>query len=320
MPTEPRTVRFNRQTFKVLGDRRIRGEDYLVVGHYGNGERSREHVLQVLGKHRHKEKVIHCLKNSKNNWRRINHLDRIQGSHLPFAGITSIGKSGNELFVVMEHIRGKSLRHNLRMEKRLTAYQAIRLYSQLVRQLCNLYRTTGIIHGDIAPENLIVSPQGTRLVLIDFGSSFRFTDSQNKDKGDGGRAIYQSPSQLAGKPATRLCEQFSAASVFYEMLTRKMPFNVVEKTEPRCRNSLIKPPSENATEISDLPSRVWQAVDEHVSRAASLKPESRFATINEWQESANNLRDYSNRPELAPELKTGIVSSLIKSLFGRGED
>ena len=99
-----------------------------------------------------------------------------------------------------------------------------------------------------------------------------------------------------------------------------MPFNVVEKTEPRCRNSLIKPPSENATEISDLPSRVWQAVDEHVSRAASLKPESRFATINEWQESANNLRDYSNRPELAPELKTGIVSSLIKSLFGRGED
>ena len=173
MPTEPRTVRFNRQTFKVLGDRRIRGEDYLVVGHYGNGERSREHVLQVLGKHRHKEKVIHCLKNSKDNWRRINHLDRIQGSHLPFAGITSIGKSGNELFVVMEHIRGKSLRHNLRMEKRLTAYQAIRLYSQLVRQLCNLYRTTGIIHGDIAPENLIVSPQGTRLVLIDFGSSFR---------------------------------------------------------------------------------------------------------------------------------------------------
>jgi serine/threonine protein kinase len=316
MPSEPRKIRHNRKTFEVRDERRIKGEQYLVVGNYGSGDRPRERVLQQIGKHQFQEKVIHRLPNTKDNWRRIQHLNRIQGSHLPFARISSTGKAGDDLLVVVEHIAGKSLRWHFRMGKRLSAFQAIRLYSQLVTQLCNLYRATGIIHGDIAPKNIVVCPKGTRLVLIDFGSSFRFTDSANKDDGDGGRPDYQAPEQLAGAPASRLTEQFSAASVFYEMLTRKTPFNVVEKTDRRSIDSTAGRPSELAAEKSDLPDQVWHAVDEHVLKAISLKSENRYSTIGKWQDSAKQLRDYANRPELAPPINSGMFSSIAKKLFG----
>ena len=102
MGDQPRTIRFNRQEYDVRGQRRIRGESYLVIGKYGSGKRPRERVLHALGQNQYQEKVIHTVGDSPDNWKRIQNLNRAQGSNLPFARICSVAKKQGEILVVQE--------------------------------------------------------------------------------------------------------------------------------------------------------------------------------------------------------------------------
>ena len=293
MGNQPTTIRFNRETFDVLGKRRIRGESYLVVGKYGSGMRPRERVLHVLGQNQYQEKVIHTVADSADNWKRIQSLNRVQGSNLPFARICSVAKENGSILVVQEHVAGKSLRWHLSGDNSISPFQAIRLYTQLVNQLCNLFRKSGVLHGDISPLNLVVSVKGTRLVLIDFGSSFRFPDTNSNGCGDGFNPIYQAREMLKGIPADRLSEQFSAATIFYEMLTKCLPFTVADKSELSPEKIAFTPANEKRIKsMPELPMDIWRAIDRHLKIALSLERNQRFATINQWQESAFQLKSF----------------------------
>lgn len=316
MDKQPKTVRFNRQTHEVRAERRIRSELYLVVGKYGSGRRPREKVLHVLGRNQYQEKVIHVVSDSADNWKRIQNLNRAQGSNLPFARISSVARERDSILVVQEHVPGKSLLWHLSGNNTISPFQAIRLYSQLVNQLCNLARKSGIIHADISPANLIVSTKGTRLVLIDFGSSFRFTETNSKDSGDGFNSKYQSPEILRGDPADRLSEQFGAATVFYEMLTKRLPFSDAEKLDPAMLKVGMPLASERKSESNpELPAVIWRAVDEHLKIALSLQRNNRFATIQQWQDSAFQLKKFAeSSSDVIPARKKG--PGLFQKWFG----
>ena len=90
------------------------------------------------------------------------------------------------------------------------------------------------------------------------GSSFPFSESANPDAGDGFREIYQAPENLLGKSPSRRSEQFSAASIFYEMLTRKTPFNLAGKREFRIRPSKLLPGIPEATLLAKNRTMVYE--------------------------------------------------------------
>lgn len=297
MPS-PKTIRFNGEDLPVLGGHRIRGEQYWVVGTHSRSPRESLRVLQQLGRNRHKEKVIHRFVDEKESWKLIERIKLFQGTRMPFPKIDSLCRKSGEILVVREFIEGKSLRWHLRLKKEISAFQAIRLYCQLVGQICFLHRKIGIVHGDLAPENIIVSPSGTSVSLIDFGSSFPFIESANPEPGDGFREAYQAPETLGGQSPSRISEQFSVASIFYEMLTRKTPFNVAAKHEWDTRPTPLMPASKQPVSEKPFPKALWRLVDQHLSIALSLDSSKRFQSLNEWQNFAEDLRTKSKHPEL----------------------
>lgn len=294
----PKVIRFNGEDLKVEGGYRIRGEQYWVVGVHSQTPRQSLRVLKQLSKRRHEEKVIHRFADEGESWKLIERIKEFQKSRMPFPKIEAIKRETNEILVVREFVEGRSLRHHLRTKKELSVFQAIRFYRQLVEQIFFLHRATGIVHGDLAPENAIVSTSGTAITLIDFGSSFRFAESANPDIGDGFRETYQAPETLGGEPLSRSSEQFSAASIFYEMLTRKAPFNVAAKREFRTRPPVLTPASEQAVSTQVVPSSLWTLIDRHLTTALSLDADKRFDTIGQWHDSARELWLKAKHPEL----------------------
>ncbi|MEM7785874.1 MAG: protein kinase [Planctomycetota bacterium] len=298
--------------YPVLDRRRIRSETYWVIEKYGGRSRPKERVLHDLGANNFQERVIHELENDGGIHRRLQNLARLTGTHLPFARILTTARINEKLLVVTEHVPGKSLNWYQRTNKRISHFQAIRLHHQLVWQICNLNKLTGILHGDISPNNLIVSPNGTRLMLIDFGSSFSQSDRMSADDGEGHKDLYAAPEILLGERPSISSEQFSVASVFYEMLTDKLPFTLADKKSFRELDTKIPPPSVAYLEKSSMPDSIWQAVDKFLKTSLSLNPDCRFSTQKEWLEHSDNLLRIANNPET----NVGKSKTLSEKIFG----
>ena len=310
----PEVIRFNNEQLEVLEKCTIRGERYFTVGKLSRPPRETDRVLKRLGKKRHVEMVLHRLADRTESWKLINRIKKFDGSRMPFPRIEAVGRQAGEILVVRDFVVGKSLRWQLAMNKRISVFRSIQIYQQLVGQICFLHRKTGVIHGDLSPENIIISEKGSSATLIDFGSSFPFSESVNPGPSDGSREIYQAPENLAGEPASRLSEQFGAASIFYELLTGVTPFNIAAKREFPERASTLTPASRKPRGPETVPPALWRLIDAHLSAALSLDPSGRFPTLTEWQNSANDLKAKAEHPELLQFVgnKRSVVERLLE--------
>ena len=315
------TIRFKGKQHQVLERVRIRGQMYFVIGRIGRNGRIRLRALERFGRNQHKLRSIHVLPKTVENKKRIQNLDRAAGSNLPLARIISFAESREDLKVVMEWIPGQSLRsyfQEISMGKRprISPLMAIQMHCGFVSQVRTLESKFGIFHGDISPENIIIAPNNHRLVLIDFGSSFRFTEIADHDEGDGAKELYRAPEQFHGQPADQFSEQFSSTMVFYEMLTGALPYNELGGTIQRESREgdeikLDRPSKFNHAKNSTLPKNIWKLIDQFTATGLALTPEERFPTSNDWISAAQNMRDQAKyNPANNPT--SGLLSVLYK--------
>lgn len=138
-------------------------------------------------------------------------------------------KDGNP-FMVMDHIKGHSLRGALKMAGRLPL-PVVANITEAVGDALSAAHAEKILHRDIKPENIMLTPieEGMyRVRLIDFGIA-RVEESKLAPETQISRAIgsahYISPEQLIGRlDLTPAADIFSLAIVVYEMLTGEPPF------------------------------------------------------------------------------------------------
>ncbi|MBK8150066.1 MAG: serine/threonine protein kinase [Acidobacteria bacterium] len=158
-------------------------------------------------------------------------------------------------FMVMEFIPGRSLRRKIKETGKFEFGEAAHLIESITDALAAAH-SQKILHRDIKPENIMLTPQDDgpdRVRLIDFGIA-RIEDSVLAPATEIPRGIgtilYIAPEQLLGKmDQTPAGDIYSAAIVFYEMLTGELPFrpeSIVEmyqlqqqgvKTSPRTLRS-----------------------------------------------------------------------------------
>jgi serine/threonine-protein kinase len=136
-------------------------------------------------------------------------------------------------YLVMEYLRGQTLRERLRAEGPLPLRAAIQLGGQLLLALLHAHNK-GIVHRDIKPDNVfILNQSGVRLHVrvLDFGIARIYHGDEaglaeplTQPGAVLGTPRYMAPEQLAGQAVDARADLYSAAMLIHEALTAKLPF------------------------------------------------------------------------------------------------
>lgn len=151
--------------------------------------------------------------------------------HPNICAIYGIEEVGEHSFIVMQYVEGETLEVSIRVNS-LSAQQVLPLARQIVSALAEAH-AHGIIHRDIKPKNIMVTP-ARQVKVLDFGlaktiqkkSSATAVDSISHLSQAGllaGTIAYMSPEQLRGERLDYRSDIFSLGTVLYEMLSGKNP-------------------------------------------------------------------------------------------------
>jgi CheY-like chemotaxis protein len=145
-------------------------------------------------------------------------------SHRNVVRTHDLGESDGNWFVTMECVEGVTLRRLLDSRGALAESAVVALGTQLARAL-EVAHSSGVVHRDIKPQNLLLSGDGT-LKVMDFGIA-RVAEGATTLTQTGvvvGTPAYMAPEQLLGEEIDPRADLYSAGIVLYECLTARLPF------------------------------------------------------------------------------------------------
>ena len=146
-------------------------------------------------------------------------------NHPNVVAVHDQGMDADRAFIVMELVRGHSVRALLRATGVLTAQQALALLAPVCAGLAAAH-AAGVVHRDIKPENILISEDG-RVKVTDFGLARAADDAGPGLTGVGalaGTAGYLSPEYVEGRPTDPRSDVYALGIVAYELLTGALPF------------------------------------------------------------------------------------------------
>ena len=192
-------------------------------------------------------------------------------SHANVVGVSDQGSDQGLVFLVMELVRGRTLRDLLQARGRLTVAEAFAVLEPVLAGLTAAHRA-GIVHRDIKPENVLIGQDGV-VKVADFGLARAVVGTGQTSQTGGvliGTVAYLSPEQLERGRADARSDIYAAGIVLYEMLTGHPPFGGDTPLAVAYQHVHHDVPAPSA-EVPGLP---W-AVDELVARTTRRDPGGR---------------------------------------------
>lgn len=191
-------------------------------------------------------------------------------SHPNAVAVYDQGSDGGHVFLVMELVRGRTLRDVIREQGVLPAAAAVSIMEPVLGALAAAHRA-GLVHRDVKPENILIAADGA-VKVADFGLA-RAIESDASSTRTGlmmGTVAYCPPEQIARGQADTRSDVYSAGVVLFELLTGAAPFvgDSAMAVAYQHVNSEVPAPSSRRP---DVPAQL----DEIVLRATSREPSGR---------------------------------------------
>jgi serine/threonine protein kinase len=120
--------------------------------------------------------------------------------------------------LVLELVPGRSMREELKLRRRMPAWEAAAVGAQLADALDHLHRRW-IMHRDVKPANVIYD--GRRAVLIDF----HLAKEPGAMRGGAGTRLFTAPEQVRGGHVTTAADVWGLGTVLYRAVTGRLPFH-----------------------------------------------------------------------------------------------
>ncbi|HEY2667494.1 MAG TPA: PASTA domain-containing protein, partial [Actinomycetota bacterium] len=240
-------------------------------------------------------------------------------SHPNAVQVYDWGSSDGSYFMVMEYVRGRTLREVVAARGRLQPAQAAAVLGQLLAAL-EAAHASGLVHRDVKPENVLLTAAGD-VKVTDFGIS-RMMDAGMPGRQTSsdllGTASYVSPEQIRGDPVDARTDLYAAGCVLYELLCGAPPFegNVAHVLHEHLTGR-VPAPSIEAPEAAPL--------DAVVARSTETDPAARYPSAAAMRtalaEAAASLPEAPPLSELASELTSMVVTetqeTMVAPLAGR---
>ncbi len=219
------------------------------------------------------------------------------------------------LYIVMEYLEGKNLNQTVRREGPMPLERAVPILIQCCGALQEAH-IAGIVHRDLKPENIFLTTNGGLVdypKVLDFGLA-KVTERELRPGSimltqEGmvfGTPEFMSPEQAQGKVLDARSDIYSLATILYEALTGKLPFDAKTPME-FIQLQVTKPPIPIDERVpgKTFPPGLWPVL----SRALAKKPEDRYANAADF---AQDLRPFAGGKTftvIMPRADAGPASS-----------
>jgi beta-lactam-binding protein with PASTA domain/tRNA A-37 threonylcarbamoyl transferase component Bud32 len=219
--------------------------------------------------------------------------------------LASDGTNVSQPYIVMEYVAGRTLRDILREGRKILPERALEITSGVLTALDYSHRA-GIIHRDIKPGNVMLTPAGD-VKVMDFGIARAVADAQSTMTATAavvGTAQYLSPEQARGETVDSRSDVYSTGCLLFELMTGRPPFvgdSPVSVAYQHVREQAPRPSSFDA----DLPPEI----DAIVMKALAKRVEDRYQSAAAMKEDID--RYLAGRPVQAPPLPADTATTFI---------
>jgi len=209
-------------------------------------------------------------------------------NHPNVVAIYDVGEVDGAPFIAMELVEGASLRAYV-ADVNVPLAAKIGWLLDVARALGAAHRA-GLVHRDVKPENVLITPEGIAKVL-DFGvaryadvlpagpNAFATTPTQAAITGEGvviGTPQYMAPEQLRMEPLDGRCDEFAWGVMAFELLSGRLPWKATGG--PQLVAALLDPHPPRLTDVAlQVPARMAAAVDQALQGARN----ARFGSMDE---------------------------------------
>jgi serine/threonine protein kinase len=217
-------------------------------------------------------------------------------------------------FIVMEFVEGGNLRDFLRIRKRLTTAEALKILEEAVSGLAYAY-SKGVTHRDIKPTNVLISSQGNAK-MVDFGLAGIFSrqglEIDSSEKVD--RTVdYAGLEKATGvRTGDIRSDIYFLGCVFYEMLSGRSPLLMTKDSRQRMNRHRFEAVVRlRRDEVSGPPS-VFLLVE----RMMDLDPSARYQTPSQLLDAVRNCRaELQGQSEPAAVQDEKPAKAVTRSVF-----
>ncbi len=215
-------------------------------------------------------------------------------THPNIVSVYDVGKEGNLYYIVMELIKGKTLKEIIVEDGRMGWKWSVKIAKQIAQALETAHRNN-IIHRDIKPHNIIITEDGTAKVT-DFGIAKAVSNSTITAFGTTiGSVHYFSPEHARGGYTDAKSDLYSLGVVLYEMVTGRVPFDADTPVSVALKHMQEKP-----VPPIELNPAIPQSLNDLILKAMEKDPNMRYSTATEMIEDLDKILKN-------PEAEVGVV-------------
>ncbi|MFI2647186.1 Stk1 family PASTA domain-containing Ser/Thr kinase [Micromonospora fulviviridis] len=222
-------------------------------------------------------------------------------------------------YLVMEYVRGRTLRDVLAERRRLNPDEALAIAEQMLAAIAAAHRA-GLVHRDVKPENVLVAeaPTGgtTNLVdsvvkVADFGLARAVEASAEEENGNQLMATvaYVAPELVTQGHADPRTDVYSAGIVLFEMLTGRVPYDGDRPVEVAWQHVDRDVPAPS-TLVPALPPVLDALVARATRRDPAARPADAGALLTEVQAARDELSDANSHTAVLRQVgdETAVIA------------
>ena len=196
-------------------------------------------------------------------------------THPNIVSVYDVGHEDNLYYIVMELVKGKTLKEIIVEDGALSWKWAVDLAIQIARGLEKAHRNN-IIHRDIKPHNIIITEEGVAKVT-DFGIAKAVSNSTITAFGaTTGSVHYFSPEHAKGGLTDAKSDLYSLGVVMYEMVTGRVPFDADTPV-----SVALKHMQEDPIEPIVLNNKIPLSLNKIILKAMQKEPSMRYQSATE---------------------------------------